>query len=271
MSFAYILLLAVLQGLTEFLPVSSSGHLALAPKLLEVADQGLLMDVAMHVGTLCAVLVYYRRDVMQMVCAVWRFLRRAERAEDIMHRNLAFFIVLATIPAVVFGFILHVTEPDGLRALGVIIFTTLFFGVLMGIADRIGAKDKTIADIRLRHALVIGFAQMCALIPGTSRSGVTMTAARFMGFARVDAARFSFLLGIPATAAAGTLGFLEMLQSGDPQLLHDAALGMVFSFLAGLAAIHFMMRWLSRYGLLPFAVYRVFLGLGLIAYSVYQL
>lgn len=271
MSFAYILLLAVLQGLTEFLPVSSSGHLALAPKLLEVADQGLLMDVAMHVGTLCAVLVYYRRDVMQMICAVWHFIMRTEKPEDVFHRNLGFFIVLATIPAVVFGFILHIAEPDGMRALGVIIFTTLFFGVLMGIADFVGSKSKTIADLRLRHALVIGFAQMCALIPGTSRSGITMTAARFMGFARVDAARFSFLLGIPATGAAGTLGMLEMLETGNTQLLHDAALGMFFSFIAALGAIHFMMRWLSRYGLLPFAIYRVFLGLGLIAYSVYQL
>lgn len=266
MSASYVILLAIIQGLTEFLPVSSSGHLALAPRLLEAADQGLVMDVALHVGTLLAVLVYYRRDVFGMAAAVlfWRDDSRA------FERRLALFIVLASIPAVIAGFAIHVLLPDGIRALWVIITTTLFFGIVMGAADYFMPRDKTITDLRLRHALVIGVAQMFALIPGTSRSGVTMTAARLMGFARVDAARFSFLLGIPAIAGAGTLGLLELLESKNTELMQDAALGLVAAFFAGLFAIHFMIKWLSRYGLLPFAIYRVILGICLIGYTVYQ-
>lgn len=261
-----MIFLAIIQGLTEFLPISSSGHLALAPKLLAAVDQGLVMDVALHIGTLLAIVVYYRRDVWGMAASVicWRDPAR------VFERRLALFIVLASIPAVIVGYALHVFIPDGVRALWVIVATTLFFGIAMGIADHVMPRDKVITDLRLRHALLIGVAQALALIPGTSRSGVTMTAARLMGFARVDAARFSFLLGIPAMVGAGTLGMLELLASNDIALMHDAVLGMACSFLAGLAAIHFMIRWLSRFGLLPFAVYRVLLGLSLIAYSIYQ-
>lgn len=266
MTASYVILLAIIQGLTEFLPISSSGHLALAPKLLDAADQGLVMDVALHVGTLLAVIVYYRRDVFGMAASVihWRDEHRA------FERRLALFIVLSSIPAVIVGFLLHVYLPDGIRALWVIIVTTLFFGIVMGIADHFMPRTKTLTDIRLRHAFLIGVAQCFALIPGTSRSGVTMTAARLMGFERVDAARFSFLLGIPAIAGAGTLGMLELLESGNKELMFDAGLGLVCSFLAGLGAIHFMIRWLSRYGLMPFAIYRVILGCALIVYTVYQ-
>lgn len=266
MSAAYVILLAIIQGLTEFLPVSSSGHLALTPRLLEAADQGLVMDVALHVGTLLAVLVYYRQDVFTMGLSVVQW----HRADLQLPRRLAIFIVLASIPAVLVGYGLHVFLPDGIRALWVIIATTLFFGIAMGLADHFCARDKKIVDMGLRHALVIGFAQVCALIPGTSRSGVTMTAARLMGFARVDAARFSFLLGIPAIAGAGTLGFFELLESGNKELLQDALLGLACSFVAGLGAIHFMIRWLGRFGLMPFAIYRVLLGIALIIYALYQ-
>lgn len=266
MSVSYVILLAVIQGLTEFLPVSSSGHLALTPQLLDAVDQGIVMDVALHVGTLLAILVYYRRDVFAMAASViyWRDESRA------FERRLAMFIALSSIPAVIVGFLLHHFFPDGIRALWVIITTTLFFGVVMGLADHFMPRDKTLKDIKLRHAFLIGVAQCCALIPGTSRSGVTMTAARLMGFERVDAARFSFLLGIPAIAGAGTLGLLELLENGDSELMFDAGLGLVCSFLAGLGAIHFMIRWLSRYGLMPFAIYRVFLGCALIVYTIYQ-
>lgn len=265
MSFAYVLLLAVVQGLTEFLPISSSGHLVLVPKLLEAADQGLVMDVALHVGTLLAVLVYYRRDVFDMVLAVvhWRDPAR------VTARRLAVFIVLASIPAVLAGLALHLLLPDGIRSLWVIICTTLFFGILMGVADHFAPREKSLGEITLRDAFVVGLAQMCALIPGTSRSGVTMTAARFLGFERVSAARFSFLLGIPAIAGAGTLGMLELLESGDSELMQDAAVGLGAAFVAGLFAIHFMIRWLSRYGLLPFAIYRVLLAIVLVFY-IYQ-
>lgn len=256
MSFWYIVILSLVQGLTEFLPVSSSGHLALVPKLLEAADQGIVMDVALHVGTLCAVLVYYRRDVWDMGWAVLRW----KTTPNVQMRNLAVFIVLATIPAVAVGLAIHKFFPEGIRDVRVIITTTIFFGLLMGIADYFFPRVKKLGDLKLRNALVIGCAQALALIPGTSRSGVTMTAARFMGFDRVDAARFSFLLGIPAIAAAGFLGVLDLLKADDPGMWKDVVLAVFLAFLAGLGAIHFMMKWLQRFGLLPFAAYRLILG-----------
>jgi undecaprenyl-diphosphatase len=262
MAVLYILVLAVLQGLTEFLPVSSSAHLALAPRLFNEQDQGVLVDVALHVGTLLATLVYYRKDVFSILRAMLHWHDPATKTL----RNLGIYIVLATIPALLMGLVLHVLYPDGIRSIAVITATTLFFGVLMGIADLKGRQEKEVAGMNLGQALLIGIAQSIALIPGTSRSGITMTAARFLGFKRADAARFSFLLGMPAMAAAGCLGLLEILEKGNPGLLHDSIIAACFSFLAGLAAIHFMLRWLNRFGLMPYVVYRILLGLFLLVH-----
>lgn len=257
MTLGYLLVLSIVQGLTEFLPVSSSAHLVLAPLVMDAQDQGLLIDVALHVGTLLAVLAYYWRDVWQMVVAVicWR-------AGPM--RNLALYIVLATVPALVFGLLIKGVFPEGIRSVAVITATTLFFGILMGVADRFFPQEKQIGDITLKRALLIGCAQALALIPGTSRSGVTMTAARFMGFSRVDAARFSFLLGAPAIAAAGCMSFLEILKADDPGLWHDSLIAVLFAFVAGFGAIHFMMKWLTKFGLMPFVAYRMVLGAGLL-------
>ena len=257
MTLGYLLVLSIVQGLTEFLPVSSSAHLVLAPLVMDAQDQGLLIDVALHVGTLLAVLAYYWRDVWQMVVAVicWR-------AGPM--RNLALYIVLATVPALVFGLLIKGVVPEGIRSVAVITATTLFFGILMGVADRFFPQEKQIGDITLKRALLIGCAQALALIPGTSRSGVTMTAARFMGFSRVDAARFSFLLGAPAIAAAGCMSFLEILKADDPGLWHDRLIAVLFAFVAGFGAIHFMMKWLTKFGLMPFVAYRMVLGAGLL-------
>lgn len=264
MTFWYILTLALVQGFTEFLPISSSGHLVLVPKFLGEADQGLLMDVALHVGTLMAIVVYYRRDVIDMALAVLQWKNPAREAA----RRLAIYIVIATIPAVIFGLVLHEIFPDGIRDVRVIATTTLLFGVLMGVADRFGERVKVVGDMTLKSALLIGVAQAVALIPGTSRSGITMTAARFLGFQRVDAARFSFLLGMPAMAAAGLMGFIDILKSDDPGLLGHAATAAALSFVAGLCAIHFMMKWLTRFGLLPFVFYRLALGTVLVLWFV---
>jgi undecaprenyl-diphosphatase len=181
---------------------------------------------------------------------------------------MGIYIVLGTIPAVLFGALIHVLFPDGIRSIEVIAATTIIFGILMGIADRVGPRTLTISNMTLKKALLIGCAQALALIPGTSRSGITMTAARFLGFERVDAAKFSFLLGIPAMAAAGLLSFLDIFDSGNAGLLTDAAYAIFFAFLAGLAAIHFMMKWLPRFGLLPFVVYRLLLGVFLLFWFV---
>ena len=266
MSISYVIFLAIIQGLTEFLPISSSGHLALAPKLLAAADQGLVMDVALHIGTLLAIVVYYRRDVWGMAASVifWRDPARA------FERRLALFIALASIPAVLVGYALHVFVPDGIRALWVIIATTLFFGIAMGIADHVMPRDKVISDLRLRHALIIGVAQAFALVPGTSRSGVTMTAARGLGLVRPEAARFSFLLSIPANAAASILVIGDALSSGE-KLGGDVIMTGVLTFFIALGAIAFLMRMLRTMSFLPFVFYRVVLGfflLGLIYWGV---
>lgn len=262
MTILYILVLAALQGFTEFLPISSSAHLVLAPKFMGAQDQGILIDVALHVGTLMAILVYYRRDIWGMAVAVLKW-------QPGPSRNLGIYIVLATLPALAFGLAVRHFFPEGIRSVEVITATTLFFGILMGVADRTGVQEKKIGEITLKQALIVGCAQALALIPGTSRSGVTMTAARFMGFTRVDAARFSFLLGAPAIAAAGFVSFLEIFQSETPGLWRDSLAAAGLSFLFSMAAIHFMMRWLARFGLLPFVVYRILLGLALLFLVVF--
>lgn len=256
MTFFQIFILSIVQGLTEFLPVSSSGHLVLAPHLTGVADQGVLMDVALHIGTMLAIVLYYRRDVWNISWAVLQ----GRRAKDQQSRRLGLYIAAGSVPALLIGGILHFTLPEGIRSVGVITFSMVFFGLLMGVADLFGRQEREIKSSTLRAVLAIGAAQALALIPGTSRSGITMTAARFMGFKRVDAARLSFLLGLPVMAAAGFVSLLEIAQSGSGEMWADALTAIALSFLAGLAAIHFMMRFLQKIGLLPFVFYRMFLG-----------
>ncbi|MEZ0261786.1 MAG: undecaprenyl-diphosphate phosphatase [Alphaproteobacteria bacterium] len=256
MGIGYILILSIIQGLTEFLPVSSSAHLALAPKLFGERDQGLLVDAALHLGTLLAVLIYYRKDLFAIIKAVLQ----GAKTPDPASRNLGYFIALASIPVLLGGLALEIFYPDGIRDVTVITCTTLVFGLLLGIADWTGAKDKELKDLRLRHAMMIGFAQMLALIPGTSRSGITITTGRLLGFNRVDAARFAFLIGIPATAAASVLSVIKILMTGNVDLIHESAIAVCCTFVAGIAAIHFMMKWLNKFGLMPFVVYRLALG-----------
>lgn len=262
MTITYLFILAVVQGITEFFPISSSGHLVLLPHVMGVPDQGLVIDVAVHVGTLLAIVVYYRKDIRDMIFSIFNWQDPARKK----HRTLALCIAVGTIPAIIFGIILQYFYPNGIRSLAVIAATTLFFGTLMGIADHFSPRKKTIQDINLKSALIIGFAQMLALIPGTSRSGSTMTAARFLGFDRVDAARFSFLLGIPATFGAGLVGLYRLIESGDTDMGMQALIAAIFAFFAALAAISLLMRWLRSYGLLPFVIYRLILGFVLVAF-----
>lgn len=264
MTFLHLFFLSLVQGLTEFLPVSSSGHLALFPKIFGEADQGILIDVALHIGTLLAILIYYRRDIFNIVIAVVTWNNPA-RVKD---RNLGLLIALGSIPAVAVGLIIHEVFPEGIRSVAVIAFNMIAFAILMGIADKKGAQEKEIHDVNIKSALIVGLAQAVALVPGVSRSGITMTMARFLGFKRTEAARFSFLLGIPAMAGAGLLSLLEIAKADNPGLWHDAAIAVGFSFLAGLAAIHFMMRWLRNAGLMPFVIYRLILGVFLFFYLV---
>ena len=256
MSFLHLFFLSLVQGLTEFLPVSSSGHLVLFPHLFGLADQGQRMDIALHIGTFVAIVVYYWRDIWQIGFAVLQ----GPKTQDKASQKLGLCIAFATIPAVIFGYILHLIYPDGIRDLRVIIGTMLFFGVVMGLVDIIFPQQKQIKDISWMSGFLIGCAQAVALIPGVSRSGITITAARMMGFGRKDAARFSFLLGLPAMAGAAALSLYGIYKDNIVLDWSEVSLAVFFAFLSGLAAIHIMMRWVTQWGLVPFAIYRCFLG-----------
>jgi undecaprenyl-diphosphatase len=256
MTIEQIIVLAVVQGITEFLPISSSGHLILVPQIMHWQDQGLVVDVMTHLGTLLAILIYFWRDVGRLIKGALELLKGRVTPDG----RLAIYIVLATIPAVAFGiFLKEYGFTDLERNVAVVAWNTILYGILMLIADMVGPQEKTIANMTLGAALLIGVAQALALIPGTSRSGVTITAARFLGFTRPDSARFSFLLGIPAIAGAGIFTVGDALASGEPVTM-DAVYCAALTFLAGLAAIAFLMALVKRISLLPFVLYRMVLG-----------
>ena len=251
-----IIVLAVVQGITEFLPISSSGHLILIPFLTGWPDQGQFTDVMTHLGTLLAVLIYFWRDVWHLILGTLNLFRG-----KITHDGkLALYILAGTIPAILFGYTLKkLNVPDLERNVTVGAWNTVIYGVLMLVADTVGKQEKTINDVTLKSAFLIGCAQALALIPGTSRYGVTMTAARFLNFTRSDSARFSFLLGIPATAAAIALTLGDAVKSGC-HITSDELLAAGFTFIAGILAIAFLMGLLRRISFLPFVLYRMALG-----------
>ncbi|MGE3528115.1 MAG: undecaprenyl-diphosphate phosphatase [Methyloceanibacter sp.] len=256
MTIEQIIVLAIVQGVTEFLPISSSGHLILVPQLMHWRDQGLVVDVMTHLGTLLAILIYFWRDVVRLVRGAFELLKGKVTEEG----RLAIYIVLATIPAVAFGiFLKKLGYTDLERNVAVVAWNTILYGLLMMVADLVGPQERTLSNMTLGAALLIGVAQALALIPGTSRSGVTITAGRFLGFTRPDCARFSFLLGIPAIAGAGIFTVGDALSSGEPVTM-DAVYCAILTFFAGLAAIAFLMALVKRVSLLPFVLYRMVLG-----------
>lgn len=259
-SIEHLILIAVVQGITEFLPISSSGHLVLIPALTGEADQGLVIDVAVHVGTLLAVCLYLWRDLARMTLGTLRGLR-GRRDPGF---RLALQIVLATIPVVGAGYVLSRYFGGMPRSPEIVAWATLGFGILLGIADRMGMTIRRIEHMRYGEALTIGIAQVLALIPGTSRSGITMTAARALGYERQEAARFSMLMGIPTILAAGVLIGLDLYEVGDVQLTADALIAGGLAFVAALVSIVLMMGWLRRASFMPFVIYRILLGGGLL-------
>lgn len=259
MTIEQIIVLAIVQGITEFLPISSSGHLALVPAFTGWADQGQVTDVMVHVGSLFAVIVYFWKDVWKLVLGGLDLLRL--RMND--NSRMAMYILLGTIPAVVIGLLIKQSGVN-LRTPHVIASTAIIFGVLMYVMDTFGDRVKKMEDMTLKPALVIGLAQALALIPGTSRSGITMTAARYLGFERPEAARFSFLLGIPAIAGAGALVTAEVISSGA-SIPMDAIYAAMLTFVAALFAIAALMAIVKRTSFLIFVIYRIALGLLLFA------
>ena len=261
MPILHLAVLALVQGITEFLPISSSAHLILVPAFTGWPDQGLIMDVAVHVGTLGAVMLYFWRDLGAMMLGLGRMLKGRRDPGG----RLAGYLILATLPAVIAGSLLVRYYPGGIRSLEVIAWTTLGFGILLYVSDRLGMTVRRIEHLTFGDILIIGLAQALALVPGTSRSGITMTAARFLGLERQEAARFSLLLSIPVIIGAGSLKGLELYRTGDVQLTGDAFIAAGFAFVAALAAIAGMMAWLRRASFTPFVAYRVTLGVFLVA------
>jgi undecaprenyl-diphosphatase len=260
----HILALSIIQGATEFLPISSSGHLILAPFLTGWPDQGLAIDVSAHLGTLLAVLVYFWRDVWRMLVGLWHLI--CGRLDE--GGRLMLFLLAATVPALAGGLLVDQYFSDVLRNPLIIAWTLIGFGIVLYLADRVGMTVNQVEHMTLAQALTIGLAQVLAFVPGTSRSGITMTAARLLGFERGEAARFSFLLSIPAISAAGLWKGRELISGSDAAMLQSAALTMAFSAVAGFFAIAFLMAWLRRSGFLPFVVYRILLG-GLLLWLIY--
>lgn len=258
----HILVLAVIQGLTEFLPISSSGHLVIAAPAMGWPDQGLAVDVAVHVGSLLAVLLYFWRDVGQMAVGVGRLAtgRGGPPARLVVN------VVIATLPILAVGFFAKPYVETYLRDVTVIAWATIGFGLLLWVADRLGMTIRRMEHVGWASALAVGLMQVLALIPGASRSGVTMTAGRMLGMERSEAARFSMLLSIPTILGAGALAGWDVYEAGDLQLGLDMAIAAGFSFLSAFLAIVAMMAWLKRAGFAPFVIYRLILGAALLVW-----
>ncbi len=267
MSLFSLFLLALIQGITEFLPVSSSGHLILLPNLLGTEDQGQAVDVAVHVGTLGAVIIYFWRDVRTAIAGVPRLLRGRI---DTPGAKLAFLLTLSTIPVIIFGLVLEITGIyDSVRSITVIGWTMLIFGLVLYWADQKGTHEKRSEDWTLRDAMIMGLWQAIALIPGTSRSGITITAARYLGYNRESAARVAMLMSIPTIIASGVFTGAEVIATADAQTAREGAIAAALSFIAALGALVLMFKLLRSVSFTPYVIYRVLLGVILlvIAYT----
>lgn len=261
----HIILLAVIQGLTEFLPVSSSGHLGLFHCFTDQCDhwdaENVTMDIAVHVGTLFSVLLYFWRDVVKMLLGVKDIGTGKAKTEN---ANLLLFVLISSIPVIIAGLILKIFEPDWLKTLHVIAWSTIVFGVVLWWADVKTTATREMKDLTLKDAVLIGLSQMLALIPGTSRSGITMTAARFLGFSRQEAAHYSLLLAMVAISGAGVLIGLDLVKDENVQLGTDALIAVILSFISGWLAIAVMMKFLEKCTFTIFAIYRIILGSALL-------
>ncbi len=266
MSDIQILVLAIVQGLTEFLPISSSGHLILAPHLFGFSDQGLAFDVAVHLGSLSAVLIYFRRDIWRIASA-WLGALPPGRPQTAGSR-LGWAIIVGTLPVVVGGLLLKSLVEGELRAPWVIAMTTVLFGLLLGWVDRRATRQRDIETLTLRDALLIGASQVLALVPGTSRSGITMTTGLWLGLSRQAASRFSFLLSIPTILASSMLITKDLLETPAAVDWSGLGLGVVLSGIAAYTTIFFFLRFIERIGMWPFVVYRLLLG-SIILIAVY--
>lgn len=266
-----IIFLSILQGITEFLPVSSSGHLILFSKFTNFSDQGLAIDVALHIGSIIAVILYFAKDIWNMIIGLLK--TKLIPNFKVCGNQLFYLLVIATIPALICGASLKYFGTDWLRNTKLIGWNILIYGILLWVIDSISITARKIKNLEWKDALLIGFAQCLALLPGTSRSGITITASRFLGMERREAAKFAMLLSIPTILAAGIIEGYELWQSGDIQEILYACDAVTYSFIFSLMAIYFLMMWLKRWSFLPFVIYRIVLGILVLldAYGIYDI
>jgi len=265
MSLFHLFLIAVIQGVTEFLPVSSSGHLILLPALTGIDDQGQTIDVAVHIGTLFAVVMYFWSDVKMGLAGTPRMLTGRTDTPGSM---LAFLLLIATLPVIIIGFILNITGwNDAIRSVAVIGWMMLIFGVVLYFADQRGETSKTAPEWSIKDAVIMGLWQAIALIPGASRSGVTISGARALGYSREDGAKLAMLMSIPTILASGTLLGMEVAGQANWALARDGAIAAAFAFVAALLALVLMMRLLKSVSFTPYVIYRVILGIVLLIYA----
>ena len=265
MTLEHITLLAIIQGLTEFLPISSSAHLNLVHLLTTLPDEGVLIDVAIHVGSLCAVMVYFHRDVAELFMGVFDL----ARGKLSPRARLALFLAGASAPICLAGFIaLKLGLADTVRTLSVIAWANVIFALLLYYADRAGSLERRVGNMNWRDAILIGLSQIFAILPGASRSGVTITMARRLGYERTEAARFSMLLAIPTLFATGLGAAMELGGNDMADIGPDIAISIVLSFLAALLSISAMMALLRRTNLKVFVFYRLALG-AVLLYMLY--
>jgi undecaprenyl-diphosphatase len=263
MEWSQIIFLSLIQGLTEFLPVSSSAHLILPAQLTDWPDQGLAFDVGVHFGTLLAVVFYYRTVLSQMAASALSYPIHREYREDI---DLMLKLALATLPIVIIGFVAKDFVEANLRAIPIIAASTIAFGLLLWFADRNPGKRETLT---WSQAAFVGVAQILALVPGTSRSGITITAALLVGLSRGNAARFSFLLAIPTICGAQLLLTLDLLDAPGQQAWTDLLSGAILAGGAAYLCIHYFITLVDRTGMLPYVIYRLLLGSAL--FGIYYL
>ena len=265
MSYLHLILLGLLQGITEFLPVSSSAHLILLPILTEWRDQGLALDVAAHFGTLIAVVIYFRNDIKNII---GNGVKSLPWQVDNINARLFWFLGIATIPVSVVGFFGHDFISENFRDPLIIAVATILFGLLLWWSDVKGKKDRDHQSLDLNDILWIGLAQILALIPGTSRSGITMTAALMLGLTREAAARFSFLLAIPVIFLAGCYETFLLIREGDTTDIRSFAIVFVVSWFAAWLIISIFLKFIEKTGMLPYVIYRLLLGAVLLYFSL---
>jgi undecaprenyl-diphosphatase len=252
------IVLGIVQGLTEYLPISSTAHLRIVPAFMGWGDPGAAFTAVTQLGTMAAVLLYFRGDLWRIARTWSASLRRPELRSDVDAR-MGWYIVLGTIPIGIFGFVFADQIESGARDLYLIGATLIVLGLVLLLAERVGRRDRSIEDIRRRDGILIGFAQALALVPGVSRSGATITAGLFLGFDRASAARYSFLLSVPAVVVSGLFELRKIGEEGGAGVV-ETTLATIAAFVVGYASIAFLLRWLTRHSTAVFVAYRVALG-----------